>query len=75
MASPTTPPIASIRNRHNVLVRWHGADDPRTREAAAELRAAKIAELVETAPPLTAEQIDRLRGLLPAPKLDQAGAA
>ena len=59
--------VITARNRHNVLVRHHGADDPRTREAAAELRAAKIAELVESAPPLSAEQVERLRGLLPAP--------
>lgn len=65
--------IITARNRHNVLVRHHGADDRRTREAAAELRAAKIADLIKSAPPLTAEQVDRLRALLPAPALDEAG--
>lgn len=68
-------PVLAARQRHNALVRHHGVDDPRTREAAANLRAAKIAELIETAPSLTSEQVDRLRGLLPAPALDEAGGA
>ena len=72
MASPSRPPITSIRNRHNVLSRHHGSDDPRTRQAAADLRAAKIAALIQSAPPLTAEQVDQLRGMLPAPALDEA---
>lgn len=38
--------------------------------------AAKIKETVDKAPPLTAEQIERLRGLLPVPTgRDEAGAA
>lgn len=61
----------SLRNRHNVLVRHHGADAPVTLEAARDLRAASLAEYitrrVAEAPPLTAEQVERLRGLLPAP--------
>lgn len=65
--------VITARNRHNVLVRHHGASDPRTREAAAELRAARIAALIKSAPPLTSGQVDRLRGLLPAPELDEPG--
>jgi hypothetical protein len=51
--------IISARNRHNVLVRHHGADDPQTREAAGDLAVARIARLIHETP-LTDEQRTRL---------------
>jgi hypothetical protein len=53
------------------IERWHGPGDsripPLRAELATELLAAHIAEVVAAAPPLTPEQADRLRSLLPAP--------
>ena len=58
----------SARQRHNVLVRHRGQDDPVTLAARRDLHAAKledhIRQVVDEAPPLTAEQRDRLAGLL-----------
>lgn len=69
---PRLPPaVARARGRHNALKRHRGADDPATLAAEAELKAARLAAAikreVDRSPPLTAEQIERLRGLLPAP--------
>jgi hypothetical protein len=64
------PEIVSARNRHNVLVRHHGADDPVTLDARRDLHAAQIEDcirrIIDQAPPLTAGQLDRLAALLHA---------
>jgi hypothetical protein len=56
------------RARHNALRRYRHADDPEVLNARRDLRAARaedyIRQLVEAAPPLTAEQRDRLAVLL-----------
>lgn len=56
------------RNRLAAITRHHGPDDPRTAAARSELAEAKladaIAKVVESAPPLTAEQRNRLATLL-----------
>ncbi|SNR49723.1 hypothetical protein SAMN06265360_107193 [Haloechinothrix alba] len=76
MARPST---TSARQRHNILVRHHGADAPETLAARRELEAAKLAEhidqVVNTAPKLSPEQVERLRGLLPAPDNKGGSAA
>lgn len=58
----------SARARHAVISRHHGATAPRAIEARRDLRAARAAEyiqrLVDEAPPLTAEQRDKLAVLL-----------
>ena len=58
----------SARARHNSLKRYRPDDDPRVIEARRDLRAARaedyIRKLVESAPPLTDEQRDRLTVLL-----------
>ena len=58
----------SARQRHNVLVRHRGADDPVTVDAKRDLEAVKLEDhirrVVDQAPPLTAEQRDRLATLL-----------
>ena len=50
------------------LQRHHGPDDPRLADARRDLRAAELEEhvrrIVDDAPPLTAEQRDRLAALL-----------
>lgn len=62
---------AILHNRARVaaLKRHRGDRDPELtaarRELAAEKLAAHIRRVVDDAPPLTAEQIDRLRALLP----------
>lgn len=57
------------RARIASLTRHRGPDDPEVLQAQRELRAASLEEhirrVVDTAPPLTADQIDRLRALLP----------
>ncbi len=66
------------RGRVAALSRFRPADDHDLVEARRELRAAKLAAHIERvvaeAPPLTAEQRDRLAGLL-RPTVSQAGAA
>lgn len=63
---PTDPQLA--RNRLAAFTRHHGPHDPRTETARGELAEAKladaIAKVVATAPPLTAEQRNRLATLL-----------
>lgn len=58
----------SIRQRHNQLVRHHGADAAVVTEARRDLRAANLADhirrVVNEAPPLTDEQRARLAALL-----------
>ena len=71
----STAAVVSARQKHNVLVRHHGADDPATVEARRELKAVSaeeyIKQLVDDAPPLTPEQRDRLATLLrPSQPLD-----
>jgi hypothetical protein len=57
--------IAGLRSR------GRAADAPEVIDAQRDLAAARLAEhirkVVDTAPPLTPEQIEQLRGLLPAP--------
>ena len=66
MASPAT---VSARQRHNILSRHRGPDNPATLDALRELRAHRledhIREVITNAPALTAEQVERLRALLP----------
>lgn len=54
----------SARQRHNVLVRHHGRDDPRTIEAARDLRVERIAAVIarDTGMPLcqAREEADRM---------------
>lgn len=56
------------RSRVALLSKTHSPDDPIVLEAKRDLRAARLAEYVEKivaeAPPLTAEQRDRIAGLL-----------
>lgn len=63
---PTDPQLA--RNRLAALTRHHGPHDPRTDAARSELAEAKladaIAKVVASAPPLTAEQRNRLATML-----------
>lgn len=66
----------STRGKLAVTVRDHGPDSP---EAAHARRAHRvmgleehIAEVVASAPPLTSEQIERLRSLLSGAEVDQA---
>lgn len=65
-----SPDVAKARGTYAILARHHGRDDPRTVTAETELRAANLAEgirkAINTWPPLTAEQRDRLAGLLRA---------
>jgi hypothetical protein len=59
------------RARLAALHRHRSPDDPAvidaTRDLAAERLAEHVRRVVAAAPPLTPEQIDRLRGLLPYP--------
>lgn len=56
--------------------RFHGPDDPRVHDLRRDLRAAELEEhitrLVDQAPPLTHEQVERLRSLLPPTASDGA---
>jgi hypothetical protein len=58
----------SARQRHNVLVRHRGADDPATVDAKRDLRAAHLEEHVREAvagwPPLSDEQRSEIAALL-----------
>lgn len=58
----------SPSRRHNALRRYRDPDDPEMQEAAREMRAASledhIRDVVDQAPPLTAEQRSRLATLL-----------
>jgi len=60
--------VQVARNRLAAITRHHGPHDPRTATARGELAEAKladaIAKVVESAPPLTAEQRNRLATLL-----------
>lgn len=69
---PALSPVGrKLRARHALLTRWRGPDDPETAEAARDYRAQRLADAIEravaAAPPLTPEQIEQLRGLLPYP--------
>lgn len=65
------PAVLSRRGRLNAMQRHHGADDPRVielrRETRAEALARHVAKVVDEAPPLTAEQRNRIAALLRAP--------
>lgn len=69
---------ASARARHNVLLRYRSPDDPAVVEARRDLRAAQaeeyIKKLVDAAPPLSPQQLDKLALLLRRPS-DCGGAA
>lgn len=71
--------MARARGRHNALKRHRGPDDPATIAAEADLKAARLAAAikreVDRSPALTAEQIEQLRGLLPAPAGSPGDAA
>jgi hypothetical protein len=59
------------RARVAALTRYRNPDDPELSDARRDLAAARLTEAVRravaTAPPLSAEQIEKLRGLLPYP--------
>lgn len=68
---PTLSPTGRrLRAKYAILTR-HRPDAPETAEAARDYRAERLAAAirreVDASPPLTAEQIEKLRGLLPAP--------
>jgi hypothetical protein len=69
-------PAKSSQRRHaaavvGALQRHHGPVDPRLANARRDLRAAELEEhvrrIVDDAPPLTAEQRDKIAALLRAP--------
>ncbi|GEL22751.1 hypothetical protein PSU4_17050 [Pseudonocardia sulfidoxydans NBRC 16205] len=66
-----TPARRSAAARVSVLQRHHGPDDPRLNDARRELRAAELEDhvrrIVDGAPPLTAEQRNRIATLLRTP--------
>lgn len=66
--SPSRRHVAALAA---AVERHRGPDDPQLPGLRRDLRAAALAEhirkVVDTAPPLTAEQIEGLRGLLPYP--------
>ncbi|MGH3935214.1 MAG: hypothetical protein ACRDS1_09600 [Pseudonocardiaceae bacterium] len=72
---PTGPALSPagrvLRARCAGLTRHRGPGHPETTEAEREFRAEVLAEhirqVVDTMPPLSAEQIEQLRGLLPYP--------
>lgn len=68
---PLSPDGRKFRGKHAVLTRHRGPDAPETIEAARDYRAEVLAEhvrkVVDAAPPLTAEQRDRIAALLRAP--------
>jgi hypothetical protein len=63
--------LAHDRARVAALTRHREPDDPDLDEARRDLAAERLTEAVRravaTAPPLSAEQIEKLRGLLPYP--------
>lgn len=72
---PTGPALSSagrnLRAKCAILARHRGPDAPETIEAGRDYRAEVLAEhvrkVVDTFPPLTAEQRDRIAALLRAP--------
>ncbi|MFZ0158823.1 MAG: hypothetical protein WAL50_07315, partial [Kineosporiaceae bacterium] len=66
--TPSTNPVLHQRARVARLSQSHDAADPQLVDARRELAAANLAEyiakIVDAAPPLTAEQRDRLAALL-----------
>lgn len=68
--APTSPAVAHERARIASLTRSRTADDPELIEARRNLRAASleshIARILAEAPPLTADQRQRIAGLLTA---------
>jgi hypothetical protein len=66
-----SPKVSHLRGQVAASKRHYGADDPRSTEAARELREAMLAEqikkVVDSAPPLSSEQRARLAVLLLAP--------
>ncbi len=80
---PVTPDVARARAAIAGRTRWHGADADLTgptadlaKALAKARRDRKIAELVESAPPLTDEQIATIRRVfkyLPPDPADDAG--
>lgn len=83
---PVADPLIIARNRRNVLHRHHGPDHPATIKAEQDLEVAKIeaeaaaladhiAQVVESAPPLSPADADRLRALLPPVSPDGGGDA
>jgi hypothetical protein len=65
---PATRPRRRAAADIAAITRHHGPDDPRLPELRRELRELQLAEhiraVVDEAPPLTPEQLDRLAGLL-----------
>lgn len=66
------------RARVAVLTRHRGTGHPDIIDAERDLKTARLAAAikreVDSAPPLNAEQIEQLRGLLPAPAREVAPA-
>jgi hypothetical protein len=64
----------TLRNRRAALIRHHGADDPRAREADREYQEAlaeeRIRKLVDDAPPLSEAVRARLSELFSTPSAE-----
>jgi hypothetical protein len=69
-ASPLTPELRNKRATKAALKRHRAPDDPELLAADQEFRTARLAqhidEVVNAAPPLTGDQVERLRALLPS---------
>lgn len=67
----------SARQRHNVLLRHHGPDDPVVAQARRALERARtehrIAQAIEDAPPLDGDTLSRIRSLIPPAPTDGGG--
>ena len=67
----TAPDVLTLKQRHNGLLKHYDRSHPKVIEAERALREARLAEhvrqVVEAAPPLSADAIERLRALLPEP--------
>ena len=67
---PATSPVRLHASRVGIHTRHHGADAPETHQARRDLAAARLEQFikrtVDTAPPLSPEQRDRLALLLGA---------
>lgn len=65
------PQVGHLSAALAVTTRHHGPDDPRVIELRRDLKVAKLADhirdVVDSAPPLLPEHVERLRALLPAP--------